>query len=614
VLDDGLQQVRRGREIIDLPRLSYRLLIALAEVAPDVLDHDGIAQHVWSGRIVSPETVTQRVKLLRQALHDDARAPRYIGLVRSEGYRLLAEVEELEPLPVLRPSVPVHPFLRRVAAIMLAGIALATAASSYLPDRSGAAQWAAEDDSGRSDEKSIAVLPFVDMSDDTSLDYLRYGIADEILHRLSQNRDLHVVARTSSFALADRNVTIENIRSLLGVRYVLQGSARRSGESIRITAQLVDTRSSGQVWSRAYDIGLLGALEVEDAIATELAQMLDVRLASPHDGQHPVVPEAYERFMLAEFIFSRRGEGDAARAEELYREAAELDPDFARAWVGLAGALYVQHLDRDADPDALLAQEREAIERALALEPDLAEAHMRLGDLYEQMGDAEGARSHFDAAWELDPNSPLILATRAGRIAWLDLDEAIRLQRRAVALNPLAASNRQNLAAMLMSRGLLEEAEIEINRTTALVPGSERQHVVDLATIRLLQRRFAEALALADQVENPLDRDALYAMACRGLGREEQSTTALARLDGSDQLVAEVRAAEVRAFAGDAAAVVATIEALERSSPLTAQEEGRLWVAWMTLRFSPFFAEYFEDESLVHRVYDAVWRREKSQG
>jgi len=337
-------------------------------------------------------------------------------------------------------------------------------------------------------------------------------------------------------------------------------------------------------------------------------------LASSGDGRHPVVPEAYERFMLAEFIFNRRGEGDAARAEELYREAAQLDPDRARAWVGLAGALYVQHLDRDADPDALLAQEREAIERALALEPDLAEAHMRLGDLYEQMGDVEGARPHFDSAWALNPHSPLILAKRAGRIAWLDLDEAIRLQRRAVGLNPLAGGYRQNLAAMLMSRGRLEDAEVEIKRTLALVPGSEQQYAMDLAKIRLLQRRFGEALALADQLENPLDRDAIYAMACGGLGREEQARTALARLDDSDELVAEVRAAEVRAFEGDAAAVVATIEALERSSPLTDQEEGRLWVAWMTLRFSPFFAESFEDERLVHRVYDAVWGQEAAQG
>lgn len=610
LLDERTRTVRRGSEHIDLPRLSFRLLRALAEAAPDVLDYDAIATKVWCSRTVTPETVTQRVKLLRQALGDDARAPRYIGLARGEGYRLVADVEDAddECTDAQNPvSVPAHRRIRAIATLALLAVAAITTSTYLLSDSaSSAAPHRPATSIDAKNQKSIAVLPFADLSHDGDLAFLGYGIADEVLHRLSQNPDVHVIARTSSFSLAERNVTVGQIATLLGVRYVLQGSVRRSEDAVRVTAQLVDAESGGHVWSRAYDIGRLGSIEVQKAIGFDLGRLLEVRVGPSRDRQRDVIPEAYERFMRTEFLFDRRADGDIERAIAGYRDVVRIDPDFARAWVGLAGALYIQlATNGEVDRAQSVAEQRYALERALALNPGLAEAYVRLGTFFERGGQWERAQQYFDRAWELNPRHPLILSIRAGRLWWDDLDESVRLQRRAVALNPLSATYRENLAGYLVMSDRLEEAETEIDRATALIPAAAASFAAHLAIIRLLQDRYPEALELAAGIDEPLLRDALVAMAQHALGQVRESTVALTRLEQMDQPMAIVHAAEVRAFTGDSDAVIAAIADLERLIPTTQEEFNQTAEAWMMLRFSPFLG-IADDEYLRKHICDTV--------
>lgn len=606
LLDDGTHQVHRGSQLIELPRLSYRLLLALAEVAPDVLSHDAIVEQVWQGRLVSPETITQRVKLLRQALGDDARNPRYVGLARGEGYGLLVDVEELErPTRAYRPAAGTSSHWRialGASALIVAG----TAAMMYLPRESGSTQSAAirARAADQAHPNSIAVLPFDDLSPAQNLGYLGHGIADEVLHRLSQKPDLHVIARTSSFSLAGRDVTIREIGALLSVRHVLQGSVRHLDDGLRVTAQLIDAAAGRQVWSRAFDVGRDGAMDVQDAIAFELARLLDARLGPATDDRSAVRPDAHEQFLQAEFFFNRRGPGDVERAEAHYRRAVRIDPDFARAWVGLAGALYVrlgEGIGR-LDEARAVAEQQDALQRALSLQPDLAEAHIRLATFYEQTGDRDRARWHHARAWELGPNNPLVLTVRAGRLLYRDLDESIRLQRRAVALNPLAVSYRLILTRALVLSRRLDEAEVEASRALTLTPGPDQLVMSEFAVIRLLQGHPRDAIELAKQIDDGPYRHAIVAMGHHVVGEHGASLEALERIERTDDVMAIVHSAEARRFMGDAGAVKTAIVKLSNIERETLGQRARIMDACGSLVLSPFLHDLFAGQELDPEV------------
>ena len=186
---------------------------------------------------------------------------------------------------------------------------------------------------------SIAVLPFLDMSAAKDQGYLSDGVTEEILNRLSQADNLRVIARTSSFSMRDEALDVPEIAARLGVEYVLEGSVRRSGEQMRITAQLIDVSTNAHVWSRTYDRRVDDLFAVQDEIAASVAAALQVSLTGNDSAERPPASvEAHERFLQGQFHYNRRSPGDIERAVQNYKQAVALDPDYARAWAALAGA------------------------------------------------------------------------------------------------------------------------------------------------------------------------------------------------------------------------------------------------------------------------------------
>jgi TolB-like protein len=231
-------------------------------------------------------------------------------------------------------------------------------------------------------QASIAVLPFDNMSADAENEYFADGLAEEILNALAHVPGLKVAARTSSFSFKDKDADIPTIAGALGVRTVLEGSVRKSGDRVRITAQLINAADGLHLWSETYDRDLDDIFVVQEEIARAIVEALEVRLTAggalverPTGDQ-----EAYEEYLRGRFLWNQRTPEALEAAISHFERAVERDPDFTLAWAGLADAiLTLPWYVSEADWDSLLQSGREAAERALELDPNLGQAHATLG-------------------------------------------------------------------------------------------------------------------------------------------------------------------------------------------------------------------------------------------
>ncbi len=556
-LDVGRRSVARDGQALHFGRLTYDLLVALVEAAPNVVTQDQLAERVWEGRMTAPETVAQRIKLLRQALGDDTGHPRYVEVVRSHGYRLIPPVEREYEMaapavaePVTGPLTKPQHAGRSPRTRAWLGIGALLVAASL-----GATLWytrhqkAADHPPARAAIKSIAVLPFADLSPDRDQQYFSDGLTEEILNLLAQSPELRVIARTSSFSFRDENFDIATVAAKLNVGYVLEGSVRKSGDQLRITAQLVDAPTSSHVWSQTYDRELSDILNVQSDIAASVAHALRVALDDSGTRRAPRDPQAYERALRANFFFQRRGAGDLERARMYYLQALELEPEFARAWAGLAGVYWIQTVVDAAPRESTLAKLRDAAQRALDLDPDLTEAHIRMANYFWATGDRSAAREHWERAKALEPGNSLLTSILAWDVAERGrLDDAIDMLQQVSAADPLSISSRQNLSTMLLLAGRLDEAKAESLEIREISPTNLPTAAIQ---VFILERQFDEALRLVQAAPESGDRAQFLAFIYHGLGRRADADMALDELIESYGAENPHRIAEVYAYRGE---------------------------------------------------------------
>lgn len=524
----------------------FDTLLYLVERAGQVLDKRTLLSAIWPDVIVEEGNLTQTIHTLRRVLGERPDEHRFIVTVPGRGYRFVADVTTGtldEPAPARRKSLAVGAVL---TAIALAGVAFFMLTGHEDAQRSA---------STRAAKPSIAVLPFVDMSETRDQEYFAEGLSEEILNLLAQSTTLQVTARTSSFSFKGRNVDIPTIAGTLNVTHVLEGSVRKAGNRVRITAQLVEGSTSVHSWSQTYDRDVTDVFGVQDDIAAAVAEALQAQLtgaSNPRSGQTKNA-QAFERYLQGQYFFNRRGEADVALAKEYFEQALRIDADYARAWAGLAG---VYHLAPQPVAQSTLDAWGAAVQRALTLGPNLAESHVRAAQYYWQLGDYSTSEQHCKRAIALNPSDALVLSVSAGRsFAAGRWSEGISLQRRAVAVDPLSATGRANLGLYLAAVGEWQEARVELEKARELSP-TLPEIDVDLAKVLLLQERFDEALAAIERLPTGRSRDQCLALAYRAPGQRIAAGAALLRLIESakapdaDALVA-VSVAEVYAFRGE---------------------------------------------------------------
>lgn len=311
--------------------------------------------------------------------------------------------------------------------------------------------------------KSIAVLPFADMSPEGDQEYFSDGMSEELIDALTKIPGLRVTARTSSFQFKGERRDIRDVGRALGVTHVVEGSVRKSGDRLRITAQLVDTTDGYHLWSQRYDRDLRDIFEIQDEIACSIARELKIRLADPTAAlERPRTEnlEAYDFYLRGRVCLAQlTPESWTRRAIELFKKAIELDPAYAPAHAGLAAAY--EQLSRLAGPEAkeALAKARETALRALDLDSTLSEAHTVLGIIaFTPDWDREAARQRFERAIQTNPNEARAHAWLAILLLYFEkqFEEALSMARRAEELDPLDWTARTLPWWVLWARGEYE--------------------------------------------------------------------------------------------------------------------------------------------------------------
>lgn len=348
---------------------------------------------------------------------------------------------------------------------------------------------------------SIAVLPFKDMSPATDQAHLADGIAEELLDRLARIPQLRVAARTSSFAVVEADV--KEIGRLLDVRWVLEGSVRKSGGRLRITAQLIDASNGYHQWSETYDREEGDLFALQDEVSIAIVEQLSVLIpnATPADAQASEGdsndPIAHEAFLRGRQLWRQRTPASLDEAETLLRQAVQRDPQFAKAWAALADTLLLQaDYGRRPVSEAIELAEPAAV-RAVTLAPRLGEAWASVGLLRLSAGQLPAAERSLRQAIALDPRyemAPTWLAVVLGRTG--QNEEKEKVLRQALQLNPLEPVTNSNLANALAERGLFDEAEAQLQNVLAVTP-KDALLLRSLAELQGNRGELAQSLASA---------------------------------------------------------------------------------------------------------------------
>jgi TolB-like protein/DNA-binding winged helix-turn-helix (wHTH) protein/Tfp pilus assembly protein PilF len=626
-LDVGRGELSCAGTDVKLRPKSFDVLRYLVEHAGRLVHKSELLDAVWGSTVVTEGSLTQCIIDIRRAVGEQGQ-----GLIRTvprRGFILDVPVSQLPP-PAAQPAEVVDSSRSTAASSVANEPTVSTPAQAPAPNVAGVAPPVAASAPLRSPTwrwmpayvttvlllamvvawwmlagrdaptkpggavqlqppaNSIAVLRFLDLSPAGDHGYFADGLAEEILHLLAQSAELRVTARSSSFMFPPDAVDIGVVARQLGVAYVLEGSVRRDDDELRITAQLIDSGSNTHVWSKSYDRPFAGVLELQRDIAADVASALQVALL-PRPGRVAAATadadaeaEAQDLFLHGRYLFHRRAPGDLLAAERYLDRAVQVDPGNARAWTALVGAIAARGADELGDAAYRLADQQRALQTALQIDPTLAEAHVRLARYYFLTGDRASAQAAFERAYQLQPDDPLVLATRAVQATLAGRTEAaIALERRIVQIDPLSAIYRGNFGRTLLGAGRYEEALVELRRARELVPGDNDQ--VDISRALLLQGDIAGALRESQRVPEGPYRDQLRVL----LDETPDATAARERLESDSSMRNRLMLAEIAAFKGNFAAAFAKLDAalsqLEAATPRDSAWSQRLEI-WQ----SPF--------------------------
>jgi serine/threonine protein kinase/Flp pilus assembly protein TadD len=401
-------------------------------------------------------------------------------------------------------------------------------------------------------EKSIAVLPFRNLSEDKENAYFADGLQEELLNLLSKVPQLQVAARTSSFSFKDKPIEIPEIARKLHVANVLEGSVRKSGDQLRITAKLIRAAEGYHLWSETYDRKLDDIFRIQDEIAGEVVKQLKVTLLGAAPTVRQTDPKAYALYLQAVQVGWHSTPEAYTQSDALFRQVLEIDPRYAPAWHELARNFINEANDGLLPNSEGYARAREAEEKALSIDPNYAPAHAGLGRIAMVNNDFASAAKHFERALAIDPNDINVLGNSATFLQSLGrLHEALALNEAIVRRDPVNVIALNKLAVAQQCTKQFDAAIASFRSVLSLNPGSGGAHSWMFEAM-LLKGDAPAALAEIEQEKSESWRLIGLPMAYHALGRKTESDAALATLIAKDEKWGPYNIAYVYAFRGEA--------------------------------------------------------------
>ena len=383
-------------------------------------------------------------------------------------------------------------------------------------------------------DHSIAVLPFVNMSSDPEQEYFSDGISEELLNVLSRIPELRVISRSSAFSFKGKDIDIPTLAKKLNVAHVLEGSVRKSGNQIRITAQLIEARTDSHIWSETYDRTLEDIFAIQDEITSEIVSQLKLTVLGEAQTLEETNSESYALYLQARHLRRQGSKEGIDKAYVMLQKALNIDPDYAPVWNDLSTVyLYQVDLGQLSFEDGY-RKAREASKHALEIDRDNAHALASLGwDAMFVLNDLPTAASYFHAARQSAPNSPVVLGDTATFAAVIGrLESATNLLNLAIEYDPIDSAKYTNLGAFYLALGKFDEADVAFVKALELSPDDVWTHQATVY-LRILQNRPDEALQIVESIEHELTQLKTLPMILHDLGRVEDARTALDKLRSS---------------------------------------------------------------------------------
>jgi TolB-like protein/DNA-binding winged helix-turn-helix (wHTH) protein/Flp pilus assembly protein TadD len=501
-LDLRAGELRRNGQRVRLQEQPFQVLAMLAEHPGEVVTREELQKRLWPADtfVDFDHGLNKAINKLREALGDSAESPRFVETVARRGYRFLAEVKGADAAPVRGPEpagepaspqrdVTSFPWKTSLLVLLVLTISLAS--------------WKLHSGNRPSPSiRSLAVLPLESLSNDPSQDYFADGMTDELISALGQISALRVISRTSVMTYKHARKPLPQIARELNVDAVVEGTVLRSGERVRITAQLIEASADKHLWSQSYEGELRDALTLQNKVAGAIADQIRISL-NPQEraaltDARVVNPEAYESYLKGRYFWNKRTAEGLKAALAYFNQAIEEDPKYAPAHSGLADtyALLADWEYGVMTPREALPKAKAAAIKALELDATLGEAHNSLAfclDVFDW--DLAGAEREFRRAIELNPNYATAHQWYASHLIVLGRnDEAIAEMRRAESLDPLSLIISADLADFLVIAHAYDESIRESRKTIELDPNFALAHN-QLGQAFLQKRMHEEAVA-----------------------------------------------------------------------------------------------------------------------
>jgi TolB-like protein/DNA-binding winged helix-turn-helix (wHTH) protein len=452
---------------VSLEPKALRLLLYLIQNRGRLVRKQELLDAVWAEAAVSESALTRCVGLLRKTLDDDSREPRFIETVPTAGYRFIAQVDitaSAEPTVIqsLAPSTPgprpqTSPRPRSLfllAAILVAGLAFLVIA------------WPRATRARSAPIRSLAVLPLDNLSGDPSQEYFADGMTDELITELARIPNLRVVSRTSVMADKGSRRPLPDIARQLDVDAIVEGSIVRSGDRIRITAQLIDARTDRHLWAQSFEGPTSDVLSLQDSVAQQIANQARLVIALPAP-RAPVNPTAHDAYLRGRYFFNKQ---DFVHSIEYFHQAVSLDPTYASAYAGYASALDAATAYDLGTPEQLMPEALAAAQRAIQLDPQNGEAYTEFGSIQTIYSwDWSAAEQNLLRGISLNPNDSIAEFKYATYLEAIDNPhEAVVHMRRALQLDPLSFLINRRLGVALYYDRQYDAALAQLQRAAEM--------------------------------------------------------------------------------------------------------------------------------------------------